>query len=176
MRPRSPEDTRLAVTQQEQQMNVIDLHAFRVARAIRENIRSGAGLSSNDQPGLVGSYVVRLPNGADLEDPEDRAAAIKAHRERTGWTGPVVIGPPELTAEEWTAKYERNEEHSSDMKSSNYIRFQVSFDDGRISYFSTPRHDLRTGDHVARIIAREHQERGDLPAGKIVDVRRDPQN
>lgn len=87
-------------------MNVIDLHAFRVARAIKANSSPDVGLPSDStQLGRAGSYLVRLRTGSDFDDQKVRAAAIKAHRARTGWTGPVVVGPSEMTKEEWLAKY-----------------------------------------------------------------------
>ena len=156
-------------------MNVIDLHAFRVARAIKANSSPDADFLPDGQHTQTGNYVVWLPDGTDLDDREVREAAVKAHRERTGWTGPVIMAPPEMTVDEWTAKHGRVEEHSTDPKDAGYVRFRVSFEDGRTAYFNTPRDDLRTGDHVAPIIAREHQDKGELPPGKIIAVRRDPQ-
>lgn len=52
------------------------------------------------------SYVVRLPDGV-LDDPAAKHAAIMAHRRRTGWMGPVILAPLEMTVAEWIAKYGR---------------------------------------------------------------------
>jgi hypothetical protein len=51
------------------------------------------------------SYVVTIPPEA-LDDPAATAAAIAEHRERTGYTGPVILAPPEATSvEEWSPIY-----------------------------------------------------------------------
>jgi hypothetical protein len=52
------------------------------------------------------------------------------------------------------------------------IRFEVKFEDGSVSHIQISSWDLQNGDHVARIIAREHQDRGELRPGNIVSVRR----
>jgi hypothetical protein len=49
------------------------------------------------------SYVVRLPIEA-LGDPDAEHAAIMEHRSRTGWPGPVILAPMEVTVTEWIAK------------------------------------------------------------------------
>lgn len=47
------------------------------------------------------SYVVILPPDA-MDAPAAQAAAIAAHRERTGYTGPVILAPRECgSVEEW---------------------------------------------------------------------------
>ena len=53
------------------------------------------------------------------------------------------------------------------------VRFEAVYEDGRTFYFSIDSGTLRSGDHVARIIARERQASGELPAGHIANVRRD---
>jgi hypothetical protein len=52
------------------------------------------------------------------------------------------------------------------------ITFVVLYDDGRTAGMSISRRHLRSGEHVARLLAREKQRAGELPKGKIVDVRR----
>jgi hypothetical protein len=52
------------------------------------------------------------------------------------------------------------------------VTFVVLYDDGRTAGMSINRRDLVSGDHVPRLIAREKQRTGELPKGKIVDVRR----
>jgi hypothetical protein len=63
-----------------------------------------AALEVQRWPG--GSYVVRMPDRA-LDDAATRDAAVMEHRRRTGWMGPVVLAPLELTVGEWLAKYGR---------------------------------------------------------------------
>ncbi|RZI71319.1 MAG: hypothetical protein EOP13_18405 [Pseudomonas sp.] len=87
-------------------MNVIDLHAFRVARAIKANSSREAG-DSQSSPG--GSFVVWLPAGTDLDDEEVRAAAVEAHRERTGWDRPCHDGAAEDDGGGVGAKYRQAE-------------------------------------------------------------------
>jgi hypothetical protein len=54
----------------------------------------------------------------------------------------------------------------------NRVTFVVEYEDGRTAEFSVDRWILSLGDYSARIIARERQEKGDLPAGVIRAVRR----
>jgi hypothetical protein len=58
------------------------------------------------------------------------------------------------------------------------VRFIAEFDDDSREPFDVTRYDLRSGDWVARIIARERQQcplfRPRLKTGKIVRVYRDP--
>jgi hypothetical protein len=58
------------------------------------------------------------------------------------------------------------------------IRFIVELEDGTVEPLDIPQHDLRSGDWVARIIARERQASligyPRLKPGKIVRVYRDP--
>jgi hypothetical protein len=55
---------------------------------------------------------------------------------------------------------------------SDRVMFVVEYEDGRTTEFSIDRWTLSLGDYAARIIARERQEKGDLPRGKIKAVRR----
>ena len=56
----------------------------------------------------------------------------------------------------------------------NSIAFIAKYEDGSEDYFRVSRHDLSSGDHVARLIAGEWQRGGRLKPGKIVRVFRDP--
>ena len=58
------------------------------------------------------------------------------------------------------------------MQQSHRVMFVVEYEDGRTAEFSIDRLTLSLGDYVARIIARERQEKGDLPSGEIRAVRR----
>jgi hypothetical protein len=55
---------------------------------------------------------------------------------------------------------------------SNRVMFVVQYEDGTTAEFSIDRWTLSLGDYAARIIARERQEKGDLPPGQIRAVRR----
>jgi hypothetical protein len=55
---------------------------------------------------------------------------------------------------------------------SNRVMFVIEYEDGRTSAFSIDRWTLSLGDYAANIIAREGQEKGDLPPGEIKAVRR----
>ena len=55
---------------------------------------------------------------------------------------------------------------------SNRVILVVEYEDGRTTEFSIDRWTLSLGDYAAKIIARERQERGDLPPGEIKAVRR----
>ncbi|MBL6082098.1 hypothetical protein JMJ56_29405 [Belnapia sp. T18] len=48
------------------------------------------------------SYVVWLLD-EDLANPAAVEAAITKHQRRTGWAGPVIVAPVEVTVEEWAA-------------------------------------------------------------------------
>ncbi|SDD94151.1 hypothetical protein [Belnapia rosea] len=48
------------------------------------------------------SYVIWLSD-EDLASPAAVGVAIAEHQRRTGWTGPVILAPPEATMEEWMA-------------------------------------------------------------------------
>jgi hypothetical protein len=56
-----------------------------------------------DQRRPVASYVVRLPDET-LGDPAAKHAAIIGHRRLTGWMGPVILAPMEMTEAEWLAR------------------------------------------------------------------------
>jgi hypothetical protein len=49
---------------------------------------------------------------------------------------------------------------------SNRVMFVIEYEDGRTTEFSIDRWTLSLGDYTARIIARERQEKGDLPQGR----------
>ncbi len=51
---------------------------------------------------LASSYVVWL-SAEEQADPAAVEAAIVDHARRTGWAGPVIVAPPEVTVEEWVA-------------------------------------------------------------------------
>jgi len=59
-----------------------------------------AALEMRSRP--AGSYVVRKP--ADADD-DAVIAAIAEHRLRTGWTGPVMLAEPDMTEDEWLARF-----------------------------------------------------------------------
>ncbi len=52
------------------------------------------------------------------------------------------------------------------------IMFAVNFEDGRTAYITISPKLLQPGEHVARIIARERQETGEIPEGEIASVKR----
>ena len=52
------------------------------------------------------------------------------------------------------------------------VVFVATYDDGRPDFFNIDKFTLRSGDHIARVIAGERQRGGQLPAGKIVSVKR----
>jgi hypothetical protein len=54
---------------------------------------------------------------------------------------------------------------------SDRVMFVVEYEDGRTTEFSIDRWTLSLGDYAARIVARERQEKGDLPPGAIRTVR-----
>ena len=51
-------------------------------------------------------------------------------------------------------------------------RFSVEYEDGSCDYITVPAAELRRGDDVVRMIARERQIKGEIPEGKIVSVTR----
>jgi hypothetical protein len=55
---------------------------------------------------------------------------------------------------------------------SNRVAFVAEYEDGRTVEFSIDRWTLSLGEYAARIVARERQEKGDLPPGEIRAVRR----
>ena len=56
--------------------------------------------------------------------------------------------------------------------SGNSTLFLVIYDDGRTAHISIDHHTLRDGDRVAWVVARERQQKGEIPPGTIVDVKR----
>jgi hypothetical protein len=52
------------------------------------------------------------------------------------------------------------------------IMFAVNFEDGRTAYITISPKMLAAGDHVAGSIARERQNKGEIPEGEIASVRR----
>lgn len=54
------------------------------------------------------------------------------------------------------------------------VLFLVEYEDGSQATISIDRFTLRSGDHIARIIAGEWQRGGRIPDGKIKAVRRAP--
>jgi hypothetical protein len=55
---------------------------------------------------------------------------------------------------------------------SKRVAFVAEYEDARTVEFSIDRWTLSLSDYAARIIARERQEKGDLPPGEIRAVRR----
>ncbi|MPZ38466.1 MAG: hypothetical protein GEU95_10405 [Rhizobiales bacterium] len=53
---------------------------------------------------------------------------------------------------------------------SDMLAFNVEYEDGRTIVMLVNRHNLRGVYGLARIIARERQEKGELPEGKIKSV------
>ena len=51
------------------------------------------------------------------------------------------------------------------------VKFVVDYEDGRTAELSIDRWTLSLGDYAAMLIARERQEKGDLPPGEIKTVR-----
>jgi hypothetical protein len=51
-------------------------------------------------------------------------------------------------------------------KRDHNIMFAVTFQDGRTAYITISPNALRPGDHVARNIVRERQEKGGIPEGE----------
>jgi hypothetical protein len=52
------------------------------------------------------------------------------------------------------------------------VMFAITYDDGRTAYITIDPNTLKAGDHVARVVAAERQEKGELPEGKIVGTKR----
>jgi hypothetical protein len=50
--------------------------------------------------------------------------------------------------------------------------FAVNYADGRTAYITISPYMLRNGDHIAPAVARERQEKGEIPEGEIATVRR----
>ena len=54
------------------------------------------------------------------------------------------------------------------------ITYVVRYADGSTALFRIDRWTVKTGDHIARTVARERQDVGQLPRGEIVSVERAP--
>ena len=52
------------------------------------------------------------------------------------------------------------------------IMFAVNYEDGRTAYITIKPKALESGDHVGRSVARERQEKGEIPEGEIASVKR----
>ena len=52
------------------------------------------------------------------------------------------------------------------------VPFVVLYENADFEYINVNQYDLRTGDHVARIIAGEMKSGGRLPQGKVGSVKR----
>jgi hypothetical protein len=50
--------------------------------------------------------------------------------------------------------------------------FAVNFKDGRTAYLTISPYLLRDGDHVVPDIVRKRQERGEIPDGDVMSVKR----
>jgi hypothetical protein len=50
--------------------------------------------------------------------------------------------------------------------------FAVNFDDGRTAYMVVENHGKPSDDYLAGPIARERQEKGELPEGTITSIKR----
>ena len=50
--------------------------------------------------------------------------------------------------------------------------FAVNYEDGRTAYITISPKVLAAGDHVARLVARERQMKGEIPEGDIASVKR----
>ncbi|MBL6082604.1 hypothetical protein JMJ56_32070 [Belnapia sp. T18] len=59
-----------------------------------------AALEARHRP--TPSYVVELTD-EEMADPVAVRAAIAENQRRTGWAGPVIVAPAEVTVEEWMA-------------------------------------------------------------------------
>ena len=57
-------------------------------------------------------------------------------------------------------------------KRDHKVMFAVSYQDGRTAYITISPNTIRSGDHIARMIARERQDTGEIPEGEIVAVKR----
>jgi hypothetical protein len=52
------------------------------------------------------------------------------------------------------------------------IMFAVNYEDGRTAYITISPKVLEAGEHVARTVARERQEKGEIPEGEVASVKR----
>jgi hypothetical protein len=69
-----------------------------VSGAIQRRV---AALEASRRP--APGYVVYV-TAEQQADPAVVEVAIAEHRRRTGWVGPVMLAPPEMTVEEWMAE------------------------------------------------------------------------
>jgi hypothetical protein len=53
-----------------------------------------------------------------------------------------------------------------------HVMFAVAYEDGRTAYITVAPNLLLQGDHVVPTIARERQEKGEIPDGEIKGVKR----
>ena len=63
--------------------------------------RRVAALEGRHKPAAGYVVYVTAEQQADMAVVE---AATADHRRRTGWAGPVILAPPEVTVEEWVAE------------------------------------------------------------------------
>jgi hypothetical protein len=52
------------------------------------------------------------------------------------------------------------------------IMFAVNYEDGRTAYIAISPKVLEPGDHGARTVARERQNKGEIPGGEITSLKR----
>jgi hypothetical protein len=52
------------------------------------------------------------------------------------------------------------------------IMFAVNYADGRTAYITVSPRGLEHGDQLAEVVARERQEKGEIPGGEIRSVKR----
>jgi hypothetical protein len=57
-------------------------------------------------------------------------------------------------------------------KRDHNIMFAVNYGDGRTAYLTISPYLLRDGDHVVPTIVGKRQEKGEIPEGPIVTIRR----
>jgi hypothetical protein len=57
-------------------------------------------------------------------------------------------------------------------KRDHNIMFAVNYADGRTAYITIAPRKVEAGDQMARAVARERQESGEIPAGEIKGVKR----
>jgi hypothetical protein len=57
-------------------------------------------------------------------------------------------------------------------KRDHHVMFVVSYGDGRTAYIRVAPNLLERGDHIVPAIARERQEKGEIPDGEIKGVKR----
>jgi hypothetical protein len=50
--------------------------------------------------------------------------------------------------------------------------FAVNYQDGRTAYVTITPYHLRDGDHVVPALIRKRQEKGEIPEGEIVTIKR----